>query len=288
VTPYVHDTGDCIDVTTGVGYPKKADDAERNPQVALLFSEPKGSGMDQPPMVLVQGTARVDDEDLDANQRRYEQDAVAKLPAVKDDMPPPFARRFFKWYFKRLYVHVRPERVYVWEAGDITAEPQLLDAHLDEVRSGHNEEPEDSGAPAGDGMPSIWDPRMDELGATHDTAVLAVVGPDGFPFAIRVPVRPDATRRVVHLGADPVGAPLRPGLACLTAHDHGERFEWQRNFQVRGELVQADDGAWMLRPRKFIGGFELPPGSFLQRYRVNAKKVKRMRKVAKREIARRT
>ncbi len=45
VTPYPHDDGSCIDVTTGLGYPKKARDAERNPKVALLFSEPLGSGL---------------------------------------------------------------------------------------------------------------------------------------------------------------------------------------------------------------------------------------------------
>ena len=284
VIPYVHDTGDCIDVTTGVGYPKKADDAERNPHVALLFSEPKGSGTDDPPMVLVQGTARVDDADLDANQRRYEREGPEKLPHVK--LPPAWSRRFLKWYFKRLYVHVRPERVYVWPSGDATTEPQLLDAHLDEVRSGHNEEPEDAGAASAGDAPGVWDPRMDELGAEYDTAVLAIVAPDGFPFAVRVPIRPDAAQRVVHIQIDPVGAPLRPGKACLAAHDHGEKFEWQRNFQVRGELTQDADGDWLLRPRKVVGGFELPAGA-MQRYKANAKKIRRMRKVGRREIARR-
>jgi hypothetical protein len=288
VTPYVHDSGDCIDVTTGVGYPKKADDAAANPRVALLFSHPKGSRMPDAPMVLVQGTAHVDDADLDANARRYESEAVAKLPAVKDDLPPAPLRRFVSWYFKRIYVHVRPERVYVWEHGDTAAEPQLLDAHLEEVRSGHNEEPEAPAAAAGDPAPGVWDGRLDDLGRTHDSAVLAVVGPDGFPFAVRVPVSPDAANRVVRLGGDAVGAPLRPGRACLTAHDHGENFEWQRNFQVRGDLVQDDSGEWLLRPRRFVGGFELPPGSALERYRFNAKRFKRYRKVAKREIARRT
>ena len=287
VTPYVHDTGDCIDITTGIGYPKKAVDAERNPHVALLFSKPRGSGMTTPPMVLVQGTARVDDADLEANRLRYEREAAVKLPATQDDLPPAMLRRLFSWYFKRLYVHVRPERVYVWAGGDPTAEPTLLDAHIDEVRSGHNEEPEEAVALDVSDAPGVWDPRLDELGELHETAVLAVVGPDGFPFAIRVPVHPDPAQRVIHVDADPVGVPLHPGPACLTAHDHGDRFEWQRNFQVRGDLVETGDGGWALRPRRFVGGFELPPGSVLQRYRINAKKVRRFRKIAKREIARR-
>ena len=46
VTPYYRRGGDTIDVTTGLGYPKKADDAKRNPRVSLLFSDPTGSGVD--------------------------------------------------------------------------------------------------------------------------------------------------------------------------------------------------------------------------------------------------
>src|SRR5262249_41365546 len=61
VTPYYRPGDGAIDVCTGVGYPKKADDAAANPHVALLFSDPTGSGLDDAPMVLVQGTAKVDD-----------------------------------------------------------------------------------------------------------------------------------------------------------------------------------------------------------------------------------
>ena len=38
-------------------------------------------------------------------------------------------------------------------------------------------------------------------------------------------------------------------------------------------------------PRKLIGGFELPPTSTLGRYRANAAKIRRYRKIAKRELA---
>src|SRR3954469_13325540 len=39
-------------------------------------------------------------------------------------------------------LHVRPERVYAWDGDNPDTEPRLFDAHLEEVRSGHNEEPE--------------------------------------------------------------------------------------------------------------------------------------------------
>ncbi|MSO41035.1 MAG: hypothetical protein EXQ70_03935 [Solirubrobacterales bacterium] len=45
LTPYYSDGGPTIDGTTGLGYPKKADDAAGHPSVSRLFSDPTGSGV---------------------------------------------------------------------------------------------------------------------------------------------------------------------------------------------------------------------------------------------------
>lgn len=285
LTPYYKPGDPCIDVTTGLGYPKKANDARANPRVAMLFSDPTGSGLDDPPMVLVQGTADVDDQDLTANRERYEREIAEKLPATKEMAPPGFMKRLFGWYYTRIYVHVRPERVYFWPGCDVTREPQLWDAHMEEVRSGHDEERESEQRPPGGGS-TAWDGRIAELGRLHETAVLSFVAPDGFPFSIRVPVAVDPSAKLIRLGVEPVGVPLAAGVACVTAHDHDERFTYQRNFQVRGDLVERD-GGWAVEPRKLVGGFELPPGSLAERLRINFAKTRRFRKVAKVELRRR-
>src|ERR687892_628772 len=245
LTPYYRPGDPCIDVTTGLGYPKKAKDARANPKVALLFSDPTGCGMDDAPQVLVQGTAHVDDRDLDANR----------------------------------------ERVYVWPGGDVTSGPQLFDTHLEEVRSGHDEEPPAPHAGTEGGGVS-WDGRMEELGARYPHAAVSLLAPDGFPFSVRLPIELDRDARRIRLGGAPVGVPWQPGLACVTAHDHSPDFKWQRNFQVRGDLVE-EDGAWAVIPHKLVGGFELPPGSLVQRVRLNMKKMRRYRRTAKRELAER-
>ena len=149
VTPYYENGGPCIDVTTGLGYPKKARDARRNRHVALLFSDPTGSGIDSGIKVLVQGTADVDDRDLPANRERYWRESAEKLPATKEMHPPKLVRGLFDWYYTRIYVHVRPERVFVWESGDVTSAPAVLDSHIEEVRSGHSEEPLEPHEPRG-------------------------------------------------------------------------------------------------------------------------------------------
>jgi hypothetical protein len=136
-------------------------------------------------------------------------------------------------------LRVRPERILHWEDGDLDAEPQLYDAHLEEVRSHHNQEPErPHEGPAG--APATWDERLDAVAtAGGAAATLAVVGPDGFPFAVRVPVAVDAATRTVRVHADPVGAPLDAGPACLLLED-GE-------VALRGDLLE-DAGLWRVRP----------------------------------------
>jgi hypothetical protein len=285
LTPYYTPGGDCIDVTTGLGYPKKANDAQANPKVAALFSDPTGSGLERPPQVLVQGTADVDDRDLHANADRYKRELAEKLPETVEQMPPKLFERWMLWYLARIYIHMRPERIYVWEDGDVAREPQLFDAHMEEVRSGHYEEPPDAHVAATGGA-DVWDERMHELGEVFPDAVVSLVAPDGFPFSVRLPIEVDSGARRLRLRGAPVGVPWQPGLACVTAHDHPEEFKWQRNFQVRGDLVE-EDGAWSVIPRKLVGGFELPPG-MVTRARVNMKKWRRFRRIAKRELAART
>jgi hypothetical protein len=282
VTPYYRPGDPCIDVTTGLGYPKKAKDAGANPKVALLFSDPTGSGIEQAPQVLVQGTAQVDDSDLEHNRERYMRESLEKLPGTREWLPPRPVRGLFGWYFTRIYMHVRPERVYVWPGGDASREPQLFDAHMEEVRSGHDEEPPGAHAPMEGGM-TAWDARMDELGARYPTAVLSLVAPDGFPFSLRVPISVDRGAHRIRIGGGALGLPVQPGLACVTAHDHHPAFLWQRNFQVRGDLVEEGEG-WAVVPRRLVGGFELPPTSAFGRFRLSVGKILRYGRKARAEL----
>lgn len=283
VTPYYTDGAPSIDITTGLGYPKKADDAKRNPRVSLLFSDPTGSGMEGAGQVLVQGIAEVADTDLAANADRYFRESSVKLPATKEMHPPKPVRRMLGWYYNRIYVLTRPERVFIWADAAASAEPEVHDCHLEEVRSGHTEEPAaDHGSPIGG--PVAWDDRVDQLGRDYDTAAVTWLAPDGFPLSVRLPISVDPGANAIHLDAEPAGLPLAEGRACLTVHRHAPDFTWQNNFQVRGDLEQGP-GGWQVVPRRLIGGFELPStwagrnAAFLKRmvpyYRKARKRVKR-------------
>jgi hypothetical protein len=268
VTPYYKPGGPTIDISTGIGYPKKAEDARRNPRVSLLFSDPTGSGIESGIRVLVQGTAVVDDADLQANRDRYREESDRKVPRVRKEwFPSPPLDRLFGWYFERVYVKVRPERVFVWPQGDPAQEPVLHDAHLEEVRSGHIEEkPKPQSTPAGGS--AAWDERLEELGGRHPEAVLAWMAPDGFPLSARLPINLDRSERLIRIGTEPVALPLLEGRAALTAHSHAPDYEWVRNFQVRGDLIRDNDG-WALVPHRVVGGMEQRDESTLARYRRN-------------------
>jgi hypothetical protein len=257
VTPYYEQGAATIDVTTGLGYPKKADDARAHPSVSLLFSDPTGSGIDRDIRILVQGTATIDDEDLKANADRYVRESGEKLPRTKKMQPPKPLRGLFNWYYARLYIKVRPERVFVWSGGELGEEPAIHGAHLEEVRSGHSEEPPEEHPQPTAGSPA-WDQRMDFL-EEHRTGVLSWVGPDGFPIAARVPYSANPSRREIRIYGEPTGLPVIEGRACLTVHQHAPDFAWQRNMQVRGNLARTPEGL-RLEPRRVVGGFELPQG----------------------------
>lgn len=281
VTPFLAADGR-IDISTAIGYPRKAHAARANPLVSLLFSDPTGSGLTGTPMVLVQGIAEVDDRDLDANRRRYERDSAGKATGIQ---VPRALRPLLGWHYTRIYVHVQPERIFVWRGGDPAREPELLDTHMEEVRSGRPQEPERPHAGPSDAGAS-WAERLGQLGTRHRTAVLSIACPDGFPFSARVPVSAERETGLVRIGSEPVGMPLQPGLACLTAHEHGPRLEWLRNFQVRGSLIE-DERGWAVVPHRLLGGVELPPGPTIERYTTNLAKAARFRRTARRELTRR-
>src|SRR5574342_374691 len=59
--PFLLETGQFI-ITGSIGIAQKIHHVRRNPQVSLLFSDPTGTRLADPPAVLVQGDAEAPDE----------------------------------------------------------------------------------------------------------------------------------------------------------------------------------------------------------------------------------
>jgi hypothetical protein len=103
--------------------------ARRHPQVSLLYSDPTGSQLSEPPAVLVQGDAQV------AEVLDYGPDIIGLFKTVAARQPDsrrftnnPIVRRLFIWYlFQRLSLTVTPRRILVWPKGDFTSQPSEIE-----------------------------------------------------------------------------------------------------------------------------------------------------------------
>lgn len=126
---------------TSIGLPQKAFNVRHNPRVSLLFSDPTGSGLSDPPTVLVQGDAQAPDEiiaifsGMQPELRRLVTTQASKMlerqPAMKMYMKNGLTRYLMDWYFMRLAITVTPQRIHWWEAGDTSQVPVMREvAHV--------------------------------------------------------------------------------------------------------------------------------------------------------------
>jgi hypothetical protein len=246
VIPFPGEDGRTIDVQTGLTYPMKAERARNNPQVCLLYSEPKASLVERPPTVLVYGQACVYDADLQANTDRYVRMNLARFQTFR--LLPAFILRQMDGYFARIWIAVTPLKLLWWPEGDMEATPQQWHA------------PEGTQAPLCDPPPGplptphkpLVDPPTDwrkDIAYAFDrlgTPIITVVDEDGYPVPFRT--------RGGSLGADGVHLDLLSampvdarGRACLTFHtlkvQKGEMVS-NENMSFVGEV--SGDGGYAL------------------------------------------
>lgn len=113
-------------LTTSIGLPAKAFNIRGEPRVALLFSDPTASGLESPPAVLVQGRGVVGDDVVSIDGlERYWQILWERQPMSRY-YSLPFAKRFSDYYYMRLVITVRAERVLCWPNGDFTADAKVI------------------------------------------------------------------------------------------------------------------------------------------------------------------
>ena len=187
VTPYYKQGDPWIDVTTGLGLPKKANDAQANPLVSILFSDPTGSGLKDPPTVLVQGSAEVDDKNLESNRERYARESAEKLPDAA--RPPPTLQQFFSWYFRgSTSTSVRSGSTCGRRAPDPSRRPTTPTWRRFVPATRRSRERFHAGPEGGAGA---WDRRSRARQALPDRRARDRLA-DGFPFS----TRPGPRRRV--------------------------------------------------------------------------------------------
>lgn len=249
VTPYVGGAG-TLDISTGLTYPTKAERARRNPHVALLYSDSKGSGLTSAPAVLVQGRAAVRDADLQANTDRYMRDSFRKLPAATAGTPA-FILRSMAYYYTRIWIEITPARILWWPSGQTDAPPQVWEAPAETLYPASDPAPAGSAPGAWKEGPSDWQSGAQRAVQSLGLPVLTVTGTDGYPYLIRA--------QSVQLTADGFQLAMPRGMtwaangpACLTFHYHPEVFTGQENMMFVG-TAQQDGAAVSFAVKRRIG-----------------------------------
>lgn len=213
-------------LTTSLAFAQKALNVRRDGRVALLFSDPTGSGLDPAPQIFVRGRARCPDLIMAGPQgaEEYWRRLFERQPHSRAYLSRPM-RPLMSWYYLRLLITVEPEEVHVRPPLDALPAP--------------------GPSPRGP-VPSAL-PGAAQL-ASLPTAVLTGRDASGAPVLARTRPRPTPEGYLVEVPAD---CPVEPGPAGLLVHRHDEHLDHMYNALVRGVLCPTPDG-WLLVPTTVI------------------------------------
>ncbi|MFF0218122.1 pyridoxamine 5'-phosphate oxidase family protein [Streptomyces vinaceus] len=213
-------------LTTSLAFSQKALNVRRDGRVALLFSDPTGSGLDQAPQLFVAGRAECPEQVMTGPRgaEEYWRTLFERQPHSRAYLSPAM-RPLMSWYYLRLLITVEPERV--------TVRPPLSAL----TRQG-------APAPVTGAAPL---PGAAQLGR-FPTAVLAARDASGAPVLARTRPAPGADGYLVEVPPDCAPA---PGPASLLVHRHDELLNHMYNALVRGDLRRTDAG-WTLVPSTVV------------------------------------
>ena len=217
VSPLLRADGSFV-LTTSLGFPQKAFNIRRDGRVALLFSEPRGSGLTRPEQVLVTATATCPDEIVTTpgDLTDYWSMLFERQPSSRDYLKR-LVRPVCDWYFMRLVITVTPTGVTTRPPGAASPVPNATFLGAAELS----------------GFPS---------------AVLGARAPDGTPVLARVHPEPGATGYHVDVPDD---LTVTSGPASLLVHRHDDQLAALRFAVVRGHLTD-ENGRWCLVPAQVI------------------------------------
>ena len=115
-------------LTTSIGFAQKAVNIRRDSRVSMLYSESIGSGLQNPPAVLLQGHAEVSEQvgvldDL-PGLPEYWRATLARASSPIQISDIPLLRDYLDFYYMRLLIVFTPLRMRWWPQGDFSQPPQ--------------------------------------------------------------------------------------------------------------------------------------------------------------------
>jgi general stress protein 26 len=116
--------GERIYMTSSVLFSKKLEHIKANPKVSVSISDPNAVSVGRFRRATIQGDATVDDTDLHAGWERVLPIWRKKEPAIDFFLGKRVALPLF---FERGVIEIVPRRVFLWEDGDTSRPPQVLE-----------------------------------------------------------------------------------------------------------------------------------------------------------------
>jgi Pyridoxamine 5'-phosphate oxidase len=225
-------------ITTSIGFPQKAYNVRRTPKVALLFSDPTGSGLAGGPQVLIRGEADCPDT-VDTSASGLEEYWVRvfeRQPFSRRYGTTVVSRRAMDWYYRRLRITVAVRGVQV--------RPSVEDLGRISVESAARRRRDAFG-------------RVARNLAGYRSAVLVARDGEGFPWMQRL--RPEVDVRAGEFVLPvPPGERLHAGPASLLCHQHNANLWLLRSFVAVGELAERA-GRWTFTCERVVPGMSRNP-----------------------------
>lgn len=118
-------------ITTSISFPQKVWNIRRNPKVSLLFSDPTGSGLTNPPIVLVQASAKVSDEIVVLNEdmKRFWKELYQRQPSSRSYSSNALSRKLMSWYFIRWCIFITPHSIHWHQEGNMQQAGQTIEVN---------------------------------------------------------------------------------------------------------------------------------------------------------------
>jgi hypothetical protein len=236
-------------VNSSIGMWRKLDRVRQNPRVAIAFHTRDHSFTGRPEYVLVQGTARLEENWIDSHPTEWE-----RFGGQPRDLNPLW-RWWLRVYHDRVGIDADVERIVVWRDASCRGEPEVHGAPLPP------EPPGPQSPPARGTGPRVRHRRAARRSRRLPHVLLGWVGADGFPFVAPVEVAGAEPRGIV-LQAPPRLVPPGGRRAGLTAHWFGRYTVGQWQHRYTGWMEAEPQGDRVVYAPHTERWYAFPPSRF--------------------------
>jgi general stress protein 26 len=234
---------------------KRVENVRRHPEVAMLFSS-TGSRQEEPPHVLlVQGTAEVDDRNPENGWKRYFAGWARRQSSARESLPR--MSQMMPAYVQRAIIRVQPTRFLGWPEGDMQRAPEIVEVHGASAENLWSTErsalPTRSQVPQKSVTIEWTDELIAQIGSCNRT-ILSYRGQDGYPVALPAPFTFNGGE---HFFTFPKPAQLPAILkemqefASLTLLYYDPQRASETYLLFYGQLAE-NDGNWSFTPTRVL------------------------------------